>query len=276
MPATSSKQANAAKLAGAVKAGKFPASKAGDAVKSMSKMPMDKLKHFMKVKESLSLEDKKKLLKALKLAKECKSCGCGVTEDIIDTTERNAIAKEFNVDGDFDAYINRHRGIEMTPKEQQAILGYRQKPTQSDKFLVKYEKTDDWGNNSTTVIKKLKEGNQFCWVAFAKNENDNVEEKPEAAPEPSPKGGGDEMPMQEAMPMPSKPSTPSGAKPTPTAKPTGKPAPAKAATPKPAMPATPVEEPEPPIRIVKTITFTDDIKGADILSDLLNSGKLDL
>ena len=228
---------------------------------------IDKLKHFAMIKESLSLEGKQKLLKALKLVKE----------DIVTTTERNVIAKEFNVEGDFDAYVNRHRGIEMTPKEQQAILGYRQKPTQSDQFLVQYEKTDDWGNNSTTVIKKLREGTQFCWVAFSKNENDSVEEKPEAAPEPSPKGGGDEMPMQEALPTPSKPSTPSGAKPTPTAKPTPKPAPAKAATPEPtAMPAAPAEEPTPSVRIVKTITFTDDIKGADILSDLLNSGKLDL
>jgi len=231
---------------------------------------ISKLKHFVMIKETLSLENKQKLLKALQLVKE----------DIIDTTERNAIAKEFNVEGDFDAYINRHRGIEMTSKEQQAIIGYRQKPTQSDKFLVKYEKTDDWGNNTTTVIKKLKEGNQFCWVAFSRNENDTVEDKPEGKPEgkpePSPKGGPDEMPMQEAMPMPSKPSTPSGAKPNPTAKPTAKPAPTKAVTPNPAMPAVPAEEPEPQIRIVKTITFTDDIKGADILSDLLNSGKLDL
>jgi hypothetical protein len=44
-------------------------------------------------------------------------------------------------------------------------------PTQRDKFFVKYESTDDFGNNDTTVIKKLREGNMFCWTAFSKHES---------------------------------------------------------------------------------------------------------
>ena len=51
-------------------------------------------------------------------------------------------------------------------------------PTQRDKFFVKYESTDDFGNNDTTVIKKLREGNMFCWTAFSKHESAEEEGNP--------------------------------------------------------------------------------------------------
>lgn len=43
-----------------------------------------------------------------------------------------------------------------------------QKPTESTRYYIKYETTDSFGNNNSTIIKKLKEGNQFCWTAFSK------------------------------------------------------------------------------------------------------------
>lgn len=61
-----------------------------------------------------------------------------------------------------------------------AKLGLQKdRPTQRDKFFVKYESTDDFGNNDTTVIKKLKEGNMFCWTAFSKHESAEEEGNPE-------------------------------------------------------------------------------------------------
>lgn len=56
---------------------------------------------------------------------------------------------------------------------------HKAQPTYQDKFLIKYEVTDDFGDNDTTVIKKLKEGNQFCWTAFSKHETAEEEGKPE-------------------------------------------------------------------------------------------------
>ena len=54
----------------------------------------------------------------------------------------------------------------------------QEKPTAGDKFFLRYELTDDFGNNTTTIIKKLKEGNQFCWTAFSKYESAEEEGNP--------------------------------------------------------------------------------------------------
>ena len=110
----------------------------------------------------------------------------------------------------------------MTPKEQQSILTYKSaKPTEQDKFFVKYESVDDFQNNESTVIKKLQEGNQFCWTAFSKSENPQEDENEEE---------------QSKEPYNSKKDE-----------------------------VTVADE----IRITKTITFTDDTKGAEILNNLL-------
>lgn len=280
MPATSTKQANTAKLAGALKSGHLSASKAGPAVKSMAKMPMSKLKHFMhkegkkkgsdlrfhcdkcktddpydctchqdkpskmdliarklyqkllKNKSKMSEEQKKKLLIGLRKMKEGYAGGGNtditnadnltVNENDIET-ERHVIAKTFDTKADFDSYVNQHRGIEMTSKEQQAIAGFKNaKPTQQDRFFVKYEKTDNFGINSTTVIKKLKDGQQFCWTAFTKHEKAAEEAEPEGGE------GGENAEV------------------------------------------TVNDE----IRIIKTITFMDDIEGSNILGDFLRELEL--
>lgn len=271
MPSKTQKQANAAKLAGAVKAGKFPQSKAGPAVKAMAKMPMKKLKHFMKVKECMTMEQKKRLLIALKALREEVTGNVGGETDIANAdnlvseeeTERNVVAKTFDTQSDFDSYVNQHRGIEMTAKEQQAVLGYKNaKPTQQDKFFVKYETTDGFGNNTTTVIKKLREGNQFCFTAFSKHETAEEEGQPEGGSE----GGSEESEKEEpslkefAPPQPAKPAHPAPSNP-----------------PQQAQQQTPEDDEvtvNDPIRITKTITFLSDVEGANILGDFLR--KLDI
>jgi hypothetical protein len=224
-----------------------------------------KFRNILKFKKTMTLEQKQRLLKVLHSLKEEYTGNPGgetdinadgnmmVSEDEFTantTPERNVIAKTFDTKADFDSYVNQRRGIEMTPKEQQAIIGYqRAKPTQQDKFFAKYEKTDDFGNNTTTVIKKLKEGNQFTWTAFSKHESAEEEGKP--SDEKSDK-------LKEAVPTPSQPSTPSN---------------------KPTTPSTPSEDDseltvDDPIRITKTVTFSDDSEGSKILGDFLQ--KLDL
>lgn len=208
MPALSTKQANAAK------------------------MPMDKLKHFMKMRESLSIEEKRKLLYGMKLYRKSMDKSNEISEDIMDHPERNVIAKTFDTKSDFDTYTNQRRGIEMTGKEQQSILGYTNtKPTQQNKFSVTYETTDNFGNNTTTVIKKLKDNDKFCWISFSKHEstedkNPNIKEKTET--------------NNANIPINQEKNSNNG--------------------------EVIIDD---PIRITKSITFTDDTGGSNILSDFL-------
>jgi len=213
----------------------------------------------------MSLEQKQRLLEVLKSLKEEYTGNVGGETDIahadnlvgedamLNKTERNVIAKTFDTKADFDSYVNQRRGIEITPKEQQAIVGHnRAKPTQQDKFFVKYEKTDDFGNNDTTVIKKLKDGKQFCWTAFSKHETSEEEGNP--AGTPGTEVGEPEEPVtKEAASAPTVPSTPS------------------------TMPSEPQDDEitvDDPIRITKTITFMNDTEGANVMADLLR--ELDL
>jgi len=50
-----------------------------------------------------------------------------------------------------------------------------QRPVEVNKYYIKYEISDDFGINNSTIIKKLKEGNQFCWTAFSKYEDPKEE-----------------------------------------------------------------------------------------------------
>ena len=78
------------------------------------------------------------------------------------------------------------------PQEKQAITNYQKAaPSELTDYYVKYESTDDFSNNNTTIIKKLKEGSQYCWTAFSKNEsssdrNTAVKEAEEPPTQPTP------------------------------------------------------------------------------------------
>ena len=211
------------------------------------------------LKERMSGEQKRKLLIGLRKFKEEYTGNVGGETDIanadnLQTNENEftsgdsrpqskVVAKTFDTNADYDSYVNQRRGIEMTPKERQAMitelaaippqassptqttpsnsavnepsknnnettvddkiriqksttfvdetqgadilsnflaeLGLsNEKPTSGDKFFVKYELTDDFGSNTTTVVKKLKEGGQFCWTAFSKYESAEEEGNP--------------------------------------------------------------------------------------------------
>ena len=152
--------------------------------------------------------------------------------------ERNVIAKTFDTEADFDSYVNQRRGLEITPKEFQSVENYtKTRPTHFDKFHLRYEITDDFGNNDTTIIKKLKEVDQFCWTAFSKHETAEEEGSP-SLNEVDADQSSDTSPEQ------------------PTSD----------------EPADVIAND--PIRITKSITFTDDEEGANALSDFLL--KLDL
>lgn len=220
------------------------------------KLTPDKIRNIIKLKESMTEAQKLRLLTSLKHLKEEFTGNVGgetdianadnlVSEDVPDSPTQNVVAKTFDTKSDFDSYVNQHRGIQMTSKEVQAVVGFRNaKPTQQDRFFVKYESTDDFGSNNTTVVKKLKEGNQFCWTAFSKNEQANDEGQPE---------GAEQAPEQ------------------PNQKPIQKPAEKPVAEQEESQDELTVND---PIRITKSITFVNDVEGARILGDFLR--KLDL
>ena len=210
------------------------------------------IKRLKSLKEQMSEEQKRKLLIGLRKFKE--GCIGGETDIPADGNlsvaeneftsgdsrpQPKAIAKTFDTNADFDSYVNQRRGIEMTPKERQALVTElasappaqaapptqatpsnepsqdtetvddkiriqksapfmddtqgadilsdflaelelsHERPTSGDKFFMKYELTDEFGHNTTTVIKKLKEGGQFCWTAFSKYESAEEEGNPE-------------------------------------------------------------------------------------------------
>jgi hypothetical protein len=128
----------------------------------------EKLQNIIKSRDSLDFNGKKKLLKILK---ECKKSYKSLIYEN-DDVDLNVIAKKFNTQSDFNSYVAQHRGLQILPQEKQAIVNYTSaKPVEMTDFMVKYESTDDYSNNNTTIVKKLKEGNQFCWTAFSKNTN---------------------------------------------------------------------------------------------------------
>jgi hypothetical protein len=264
MPATSTKQTNTARLAGAVKAGNFPVSKAGPSVKNMAKMSMDKLKHFM-YKEGLSIEEKKKLLYGLKLVRQKLAKENAMTlspqepmylDEEVPNKERNVVAQTWTEEGDFDAHINKNelRGVEFAPQEQDAIQNYKKfsSPSLITSYMVRYESTDDFGNNTSTAVKKYMQGQgQWVFVAFAKHSSSRPEPKPEAPPKQSPPKGG-QPPMKAGQP-PAK----GGVKPSMGSKPS-------------VPPLKEVEEPvDNQITVTKTITFQTQTEGANILADFL-------
>lgn len=232
MPSNSPDQQFAAQQAMDIKTGKMSSSDATRGGKEMSQMSIKKLKHFLKLKEVMTIEHKKRFLNLLKKIKEEYTGNVGGETDItnadnlqvnedeftsgVENKEREVVAKTFDTEGDYDSYVNQRRGIEMTPKEQQSIISYdKAKPTQRDRFFVKYENTDDFGKNKTVIVKKLKEGNQFVWTAFTKVESASEEGKPEIGSNETEIIANDN------------------------------------------------------IRIIKSITFRDEIEGSDILSDFL-------
>jgi hypothetical protein len=97
-------------------------------------------------------------------------------------TEQNVIASTRTLRGDYDQTLKMYRGIQFTLKEIQAIKNFTSaKPTKIDKFLVRYDKADDFGNNIDMTVKKLQEGGKFLYVAFIRNRSGEEPESEEPA-----------------------------------------------------------------------------------------------
>jgi len=126
-------------------------------------------KRLSALKESLVISHKKKLLEFLR-----KKSSNNVV--LLSEGERKVISNQFKLSDDFEGYVNKFKGIQLTDKEAVAFDGYKSaRPTNKDKFSIRYETSDGFGNNSTYVIKKLKDTasqGSFTFTAFAKHNSD--------------------------------------------------------------------------------------------------------
>lgn len=98
--------------------------------------------------------------------------------------QTNPIAKSFTQKGKFDDYIKKFNGIDLLPKELDAVNTYTEvKPIKIDKKEIRYETTDNFNNNKITVIKKLKENVLYVFTAFQKNNKTEGQEDTETSME---------------------------------------------------------------------------------------------
>jgi hypothetical protein len=165
MPAKSNKQRRFFYLVKALQKGKVsPAKVGGNVSKVAQSVSPTAVDDFLK--ECQTTQTVKEMISALK---ECRTNQrLNETVDVADDSNVNPIAKRFVQKGkEFEQYIQMFSGLEIKPKEMESINNYSSaKPTKVDKFSIRYESADEFGNSTITVIKKLREGNDLVFTAF--------------------------------------------------------------------------------------------------------------
>lgn len=118
------------------------------------------------------IDDFTKSIAELKVKKAILGILRDIKEPIYGTLEEgdtDVVVKEFNVEGKFEDYVKRYVGQSLTEKEMEAVNTFQEvKPTKIERNQIRYETTDTFKNSTTTLIKKLKEGSGFVFVAFTK------------------------------------------------------------------------------------------------------------
>jgi len=118
------------------------------------------------------IDDFTKSIAELKVKKALLGVLRDIKEPIYGTLEEgdtDVVVKEFNVEGKFEDYVKRYIGQSLSEKEMEAVNTFQEvKPTKIERNQIRYETTDTFKNSTTTVIKKLKEGGAFVFVAFTK------------------------------------------------------------------------------------------------------------
>lgn len=179
MPAQSQKQQKFMHVVQAMQKGKMPKSgKAGQAADSMRRQDVnDFLMQECGLMEC-NVTVKKRIVTVLKSLIEHNA----ITEE--DEAAPEVVASSKTLHGDFDQTLKMYRGFELTPKENQAIQNFDgAEPAVHDKFKVQYSKSDDFTNNSTIVIKKLRQPDgKYVYTALVKVRGGGDEPEPTAEP----------------------------------------------------------------------------------------------
>jgi len=195
MPAKSKKQRRFFGLVHAVQKGETKPSQVSRSVRKVAKKmnPKSVTDFAASSEKDLPLKLKMEILSVLKEFQEPMMLQEGQT---------NPIAKEFTKTGIYDQYIQKFVGLPFSQKELESINNYTDvKPSKIDKNQVRYESSDQFNNNTTTVIKKLREGSQFAYTSFTKYSQTQKEQEPEQPAQPG-------QPGQEGQPPTVTPSGP--------------------------------------------------------------------
>ena len=190
MPSSSENQRKFMWVVHGIQKGKVSPGNAGDkAAKAARTMNPSDVKDFLMQECGLKECGKDAKVRLLKALKEVSGGGPSEPmnlEAYEEEPKRNVISSTKTLHGDYDKTLTMYRGIQFTPKEAQAIQNFTDaKPTKLDRFFVKYDKADDFGNNTDITVKKLQEGGKFIYVAFVKSRSGEEEmpEEPAAGPE---------------------------------------------------------------------------------------------
>lgn len=166
MPVETDKQKRFFQLVKAVKLGKVPRSRVGNQVRKAAKaMGINDINDFItETKVPVKNSDMKSRRRLAAVLKELQE------PSYLQENQSNPVSKEFTVKGkEYESYVNEFKGIPFTQKEHDSINNFtEEKPIKADNIVIRYETTDDFQNNTTTTIKKLKEGNTFIYSAFSK------------------------------------------------------------------------------------------------------------
>lgn len=197
MPSETPKQRRFMHVVYAMQKGKMAKSgKAGEAANEMD--PQD-VKDFLMQECGLKecgVSTKQRILKVLKYL-----MGHNVIQEEIPASP-DVVASTKTAHGDFDQTLKMYRGFEFTPKENQAIQNFDEaQPSVHDKFKVQYSKSDDFTNNSTIVVKKLRQPDgKFVYTALVKVRGGEEAEAPEEPAGAPPEGEAPpaQAPMKEA------------------------------------------------------------------------------
>lgn len=147
--------------------------------KVASSIPDSDIDDFTHLKSELKM--KKALLATLK---DVASPPIG---GLLDEDQRHVVTKEFTVEGKYEEYVKRFLGQRFSEKELEAVNTFQEvKPTKREQQQIRYETTDGFKNSTTTIIKKLREGADFVYVAFVKTTKSVPEDQQQQQP-----GGGD-------------------------------------------------------------------------------------
>jgi hypothetical protein len=179
MPASSKKQRRFFGLVRALQKGEVPPSKVSSNIRKVAKKIDPKsAEDFAATKEGgLPLKVRMEMLSVLKDFQE---------PMMLHETQTNPIAKEFTRKEKYDSYVQRFVGLPFSQKEMESINNYTEtKPSKIDGNQIRYESSDQFGNNTSTLIKKLRDGSLFVYTAFTKYTRTQPEETPEPGGTPA-------------------------------------------------------------------------------------------
>ena len=195
MPSSSEKQRRFMWVVHGVQKGKLSPGEVGDkAAKAARTMSASDVKDFLMQECGLKECGRDAKIRILKALKEVFGAGPSEPMNLEEEGDEspNVIDSTKDYIGDFENTIRtKYNGIPLHPQEIQAASNFdRTTATISkDRKQIEVKKSDDFGNNSVIVIKKLRDSGNLVFVAFIKSRSGEEPEVAGQQNEPAPEAG---------------------------------------------------------------------------------------